>query len=162
MQNSSSSTHLTAGAILLFLMLFPILKGQAQSINTFLPPGTRSVFANIDLFKTQYQAPFRNLQAGLEAGYQLNDKVKITGGLEFWSREPTPLVVVGNRYYPFGATFIRYRALIGQTADVAVGLGHNLKIGKSMMLEAATDYYLDGREIAFRLGLGFHWQKRQD
>lgn len=132
---------------------------QTRTINTFLPPGTRTVFAYSDVFKTHYERPFRNLQLGFEAGYQLNDKVKFTGGLEFWNKEPSPLVAVGNRYYPFSGTFVRYRALIGRSADVAVGIGQNLKIGKAFMLEAASDYYLDSREIGFRLGLGYYWQK---
>jgi hypothetical protein len=161
MQKDALFLH-TALLLLLLLLCNLDVQGQAQTINYFLPPGTRSVFGYFDLYKTNFGDPFQKLQAGVEAGYQMNDKVKFTGGLEFWTREPTPLVVVGNRYYPFGPTFIRYRALIGRTTDVALGLGHNLKIGKSMMLEAATDYYLDSREIAFRLGLGFHWQKRSD
>lgn len=149
-----------AGTVLFVLLLMQGYQGLAQKpVNNFLPPGTRTVFGYIDVYKTNYTQPFRKLQAGVEAGYQMNDKVKFTGGLEFWTQEPTPLIAVGNRYYPFGPTFIRYRAMIGRTADVAVGLGHNIKIGKSLMLEAASDYYLDGREIAFRIGLGYHWQK---
>lgn len=142
-------------------MLLACLPGQAQTrtINTFLPAGTRTVFAYSDIFKTHYERPFRNLQLGFEAGYQLNDKIKFTGGLEFWNLEPSPLIAVGNRYYPFSGTFVRYRALIGRTADVAVGLGQNLKIGRALLLEAASDYYLDSREIGFRLGLGYYWQK---
>lgn len=151
-----------AYAVLLALLLFLCWhQGHAQTrtINTFLPAGTRTVFAYSDVFKTHYERPFRNLQLGFEAGYQLNDKVKFTGGLEFWNQEPSPLIAVGNRYYPFSGTFVRYRALIGRTADVAVGIGQNLKIGRALLLEAASDYYLDSREIGFRLGLGYYWQK---
>lgn len=161
MQTYAPLLH-TAGLVLLLLLCSPDVLGQAQTTNNFLPPGTRTVFGYSDVYKTNFVDPFQKLQAGVEAGYQMNDKVKFTGGLEFWTREPTPLVVVGNRYYPFGPTFIRYRALIGRSTDVALGLGHNIKIGKSLMLEAASDYYLDAREIAFRLGLGYHWQKRRE
>lgn len=163
MRTISFSSSATAGAATLFLILLFSVAALAQKpVNKFLPPGTRTVFGYADVYKTSYQQPFRKLQAGVEAGYQMNDKVKFTGGLEFWTQEPTPIIAVGNRYYPFGPTFIRYRALIGRNTDVAVGLGHNIKIGKVLLLEAASDYHLDSREIAFRLGLGYHWQKRSE
>lgn len=151
---------LSAVAIVLLLQLNS-LQAQAQDkpVNTFVPPGTRTVFVYTDVYKTDYDQPFRKLQAGVEAGYQLNDKIKFTGGLEFWNREPSPLIALGNRYYPFNGTFVRYRALIGRNADVAVGLGQDIKIGKYFMVEAATDYYLDTRQLGFRLGLGYRFQK---
>ena len=154
---------LCSGAVLLLLQ-FSCLQAQAQDkpTNTFVPPGTRTVFVYTDVYKTDYDQPFRKLQAGVEAGYQLNDKIKFTGGLEFWDREPSPLIVLGNRYYPFDGTFVRYRALIGRNADIAVGLGQNVKIGRHLMLEAASDYYLDTREIGFRLGLGYRFQKKTE
>ena len=146
----------------LFLHLIGLQRQAVAQTNTFLPIGTRTITAYTDVYKTNYEQPLQKLQAGVEVGYQLTDKIKLTGGVEFWNQEPSPLVAVGNRFYPFGATFIRYRALIGQRADVALGLGYNLKVGRHLLLEAASDYYFDEREIGFRLGLGYRWQKGSD
>ncbi len=162
MRSILSQRACAATIAVLLLLSWQLGQAQTRTINTFLPAGTRSVFIYSDVFKTHYERPFRNLQAGFEAGYQLNDKVKFTGGLEFWNLEPSPIISVGNRYYPFSGTFVRYRALLGRSADVAVGIGQNFKIGKYLLLEAASDYYLDSREIGFRLGLGYHWQKRAE
>lgn len=158
--------RLTFSSFLIFMLVLflPLFSEQGQALaqsNNFVPAGTRTVHVFTDVYKTNYERPFRKLQAGLEVGYQLNDKIKLTGGLEFWNQQPTPLIALGSRYYPFGATFIRYRALIGQNADVALGLGYNFKIGRHLILEAASDYYLDEREIGFRLGIGYLWQKRE-
>ena len=140
------------------LLFFATTQALAQS-QAFSLPGTRSVHAYTDVYKTDYERPLRKLQAGVEVGYMLNQKLMITGGLELWNREPSPLISLGNRFYPYGATFVRYRALIGRNADVGLGLGYSLTLGKRLLLEAATDYYLDQREIGFRLGLGYLWRK---
>ena len=155
MQSSSLFYKYCAAVALLILLA---VQGNAQS-HTFVPPGTRSVHVYTDVYKTNYERPFRKLQAGFEVGYQLNSKVSITGGLELWNNEPTPMITLGNRFYPFGPTFVRYRALIGKTADVALGFGYSFRIKEHFLLEAASDYYLDEGEIGFRLGLGYRWTK---
>ncbi|WP_224994513.1 hypothetical protein [Cesiribacter sp. SM1] len=139
-------------------LLLLIQQGNAQT-NPFAPPGTRSVHAYTDVYKTNFERPFRKLQAGLEVGYLVNSKLQFTAGMEFWNEDPTPMATIGNRYYPFGATFVRYRALVGRSADVALGFGHSFKIGEKFIIEAASDYYLDEREIGFRLGFGYRWRK---
>ena len=144
--------------ILTLLLFFTAERALAQTA-IFNQPGTRAIHAYTDFYKTDYERPLRKLQAGFEVGYQLHQKLQITGGLEFWNRGPTPLVTIGNRFYPYGATFVRYRALIGRNADVGVGLGYSLQLGKRFLLEAASDYYLDQNEIGFRLSLGYLWRK---
>lgn len=140
-------------------MLLPLL-AAAQEQPVILP-GTRTIHVYSDVYKTDYERPLRKLQAGVEAGYQLNEKLMFTGGLELWNQEPSPILALGNRFYPFSATFIRYRALIGRRADVSVGIGVSAGLSKRLLLEASSDYYLDEREIGFRLGIGFRWQDRK-
>jgi hypothetical protein len=113
-----------------------------------------------DVYKTDYTEPIRKLQLGVEADYQLHEKLSITGGLEIWNLASTPQLALGNRFYPISAAFVRYRALISRNADVAVGMGYNFPLSKRVSLEAATDYYLDQREIGFRLGIGYLWRKQ--
>ncbi|AHM60945.1 hypothetical protein D770_13455 [Flammeovirgaceae bacterium 311] len=144
--------------LLLMLLLLPALQLKAQT-NPFAPPGTRSLHVYTDVFKTNFEGPFRKLQGGVEVGYLVNNKLQFTAGMEFWNEEPTPMAIIGNRFYPFGAAFVRYRALVGRSADVALGFGYNLKISDKFVLEAASDYYLDEREIGFRLGFGYRWRK---
>jgi hypothetical protein len=142
------------------VMLLLLLTGQAAAqTNPFAPPGTRSIHAYTDVYKTNFERPFRKLQGGLEVGYLVSNKLQFTAGMEFWNEEPSPMASIGNRYYPFGATFVRYRALVGRTADVALGFGHSFKIGQKFVIEAASDYYLDEREIGFRLAFGYRWRK---
>ena len=158
MQGNRFPIHLFR-RIFFLLLFFATTQAFAQT-QPFNLSGTRSVHAYTDVYKTDYERPFRKLQAGVEVGYLISEKLMITGGLELWNREPSPLISLGNRFYPYGATFVRYRALIGRNADVALGLGYSLKLGKRLLLEAATDYYLDQREIGFRLGLGYLWRKK--
>lgn len=156
---SFSPSHCFVQTLVLLLMMFS-LDGWAQD-EPFLRASTRSLHAYTDVYKTDFENPFRKLQAGIEVGYQLNEKLTFTGGLEFWNREPTPLIALGNRFHPFGPAFIRYRALIGRTADAALGLGYTLPLRKHWQLEAATDYYLNAQELGFRIGFGYSWRKEE-
>ncbi|EMR02828.1 hypothetical protein [Cesiribacter andamanensis] len=146
---------------LVFVVLSWCLPQQAQAQGSSpLSPGTRSVHLYGDVYKTDFENPWRKLQAGFEAAYHLNEKLMFTGGLEFWNAEPTPMVSIGNRFYPFGPAFIRYRALLGSRADVALGMGYSYRIGSRWQIEAASDYYVNEREIGFRLGVGYLWKNR--
>jgi hypothetical protein len=160
MQIPSSLRKLTPlfPAVLWLCLCLP-LSGRAQS-STYLTPGARSVHVYSDVYKTDFAQPWRKLQAGLEAGYHVSEKLVFTGGLEFWNAQPTPMISVGNRFHPFGPAFIRYRALIGSDADVALGIGYTYTLASRWQLQAASDYYLNEREIGFRLGLGYIWKDR--
>lgn len=156
---SSLKRHRIVFQALFFLLLCLPFLGQAQS-STYLTPGARSVHVYTDVYKTDFDHPWRKLQAGIEAGYHVSEKLVFTGGLEFWNAQPTPMISIGNRFHPFGPAFIRYRALIGSNADVALGIGYSYTLASRWQLQAATDYYLNDRELGFRLGLGFIWKDK--
>jgi hypothetical protein len=123
--------------------------------------GTRSVYGYADLYRTNQPGTVQQFQLGMEVGYQVNSRISFNGGFDFWSGQSTPWLVLGNRFTPFDKAFIRYRALIGREAEVALGLGYQQPISERWLLSLMTDYYLSQHQLGLRFGIGYRWRDRE-
>ncbi|MCC5919820.1 MAG: hypothetical protein LAT68_00995 [Cyclobacteriaceae bacterium] len=121
-------------------------------INTQFSKAQLLIGGGLDLIKTDINAIADKIQLGVEANYFVVSQLSLTGGLEVWS-ETGPQIAIGFRYYPISNVFIRFRGLVLQDTDVAVGMGYSKGLTRHLRLEVMGDYYVQGGDLGVRLGL---------
>ena len=110
--------------------------------------------AGLDVFKTDNEELFDKTQLGLEANYFLVRNFALTAGLDIWSQGPT-YIVLGTRFYPINPVFIKFRGLIGDEAELALGMGYAKSLNRNWRAEVGGDYFFNQGELAIRVGIAY-------
>jgi hypothetical protein len=127
--------------------------GSCASVLGQQAEGSLLVSGAIDVVKTDIPGVIRRYQMALEGNYFYRHNLSVSGGYEF-NYGQTNHVTLGGRYYPIEPVFIRGRALLGSSTDVAVGAGYSHNISYRVRLEGMSDYYLVANVVGFRVGIG--------
>ncbi|MFP4091148.1 MAG: hypothetical protein ACLFUB_17875 [Cyclobacteriaceae bacterium] len=129
------------------LLLLTITAASAQMLFSF----------QMDAYKTDNRDPFEfadKVQMGLEFNYFLYPQLSLSTGVEFWSAGDT-YFIPGMRFYPIDPVFLRFRPLLGNDVDYALGAGYARKITDNLRLEGMLDYYFEHSNLALRFGIGY-------
>jgi hypothetical protein len=108
---------------------------------------------NVDLIKSNQHGYFERTQAGAEVNYFLVKELTATGGLEYWTEQNQPSLVIGGRWYPVPEAYVRLRGLVGAN-DLSIGGGWAKPYRDQWRFEAMGDIYADGF-IAIRAGFAY-------
>ncbi|MEX2593389.1 MAG: hypothetical protein WD426_11490 [Anditalea sp.] len=135
----------------IFLLLFCLSRTESfgqQAAGSFLVSGA------MDLAKTDAPGLIRRFQLGSELNYFYLHSLSFSGGYEFNYNRPNH-VTLGSRFYPLEPVFIRFRGLVGNKSDIAVGAGYTYNISYRFRLEGMVDYYAISQVAGLRVGIGF-------
>ncbi|WP_226389604.1 hypothetical protein [Penaeicola halotolerans] len=133
--------------LLVILIISPAV--FAQSSGSFL------ISSGLDVYKTDNTGIADKVQFGLEGNYFVTSNFTFTGGVDFWSQGPNSSIIIGSRFYPIEPLFLRFRGLLRDNSDIALGAGYQVPISYRLRLEGMADYYMNQRELGLRIGLAF-------
>ncbi len=123
---------------------------SAQSGGDFM------IGAGMDLYRTDNDGIADKFQIGFEANYFLINQLSFTGGLDFWTgAQDDFFIVLGTRFYPIKPVFIRFRGLIADPAELALGMGYAHRIARNWRLEGAGDYYFNLSDLGIRFSVHY-------
>jgi hypothetical protein len=111
----------------------------------------------MDIIKSDINGVFGKVQTGAELNYFVNRSIGLTGGVEIWSTNSYALL--GIRWYPDRKIITRFRALVGQDTEFAIGAGYAHVLSANWRLEGLADYYLDSGELGLRIGIAYIFRK---
>jgi hypothetical protein len=135
----------------IFFMLFCLSWTESfgqQGAKSFLVSGA------FDIAKTDVPGPIRRYQLGTELNYFYLHSLSFSGGYEFNYERPNQ-VTLGSRFYPLEPLFIRFRGLMGQESDLALGAGYTYNFTYRFRAEGMLDYYALSKVVGIRIGIGF-------
>ncbi|MDN3689737.1 hypothetical protein [Cyclobacterium jeungdonense] len=131
----------------LLALSFGINRVQAQQAG-----GSFLISAGLDLVRSDLNQVMERAQFGAEVNYFYLHHLSFSGGYEYNLTRPNQ-VTGGIRWYPLEPVFIRARALIGNKADIGVGLGYTYNFTYRMRLESMVDYYVQEKALGARVAI---------
>ncbi len=131
----------------LLMLSLGINRVQAQQAG-----GSFLVSAGLDLVRSDLNQAMERAQFGGEVNYFYLHHVSFSGGYEYNLNRPNQ-VTGGIRWYPLEPVFIRARALVGNEADMGVGLGYTHNFTYRMRLESMVDYYIHESTLGARVAI---------
>ncbi len=120
-------------------------KGQ-QAAGSFL------ISTKADIVRADLDGLFQRFQFTGELNYFYLHNLSFSGGYEYNVNQPNQ-VSGGIRFYPLEPLFIRARGLMGNNADIALGLGYTYNITYRFRLEGMFDYYVQQEALGLRAGM---------
>ena len=137
--------YLLVGFCIAFLAMTSAANGQ-QAAGSFL------ISTAMDLARTDLDGLFQRFQIAGELNYFYLHNLSFSGGYEYNVYQPNQ-VSGGIRFYPLEPLFIRARGLMGNNADIALGLGYTYNISYRFRLEGMFDYYVQQEAFGLRAGM---------
>ncbi len=128
-------------SIVVFVVLFNLFESKAQW----------RIAGGIDFLSTPFFENVPKYRFGIEANYFANNKLALTGGLEFIEKNMAGSA--GFRYYPIHPVFIRMRGILKENSDLAIGMGYSIGLNRNWRLETMGDYFAVSSGFAMRIGL---------
>lgn len=105
----------------------------------------------IDVLSTPFFDNIPKYRFGVEAQYFAISRLALTGGLEFIEKDLGGSV--GFRFYPINPVFLRFRGILIDNSDAAIGMGYAIGLGSNWKLETMADYFAVSSGFAIRVGL---------
>ncbi|WP_375584383.1 hypothetical protein [Cyclobacterium xiamenense] len=137
------------GILLLFLGTVYLGRGEVQAQQA---GGSFLVSGGLDLIRTDLDQVLERAQFGLEVNYFYLHQLSFSGGYEHNLDRPNHMTI-GMRWYPIEPVFLRARALVGNQADLGVGMGYTYNLTYRFRLETMADYYVQGNALGARIAI---------
>lgn len=137
------------GTILVFLLTVHLGTGTLQAQQA---AGSFLISGGLDLIRSDLDQALERAQFGAEVNYFYLHQLSFSGGYEYNLNQPNH-ITAGIRWYPLEPVFVRARALVGNQADLGIGLGYTYNLTYRTRLETMADYYVQGSALGARLAI---------
>ncbi|MEX0884117.1 MAG: hypothetical protein WD398_10895 [Cyclobacteriaceae bacterium] len=135
------------GLMALFACLAQLKPAMAQQAE-----GSFLISTGMDLFRSDLDQMFHRFQLAGELNYFYLHHLSLSLGYEYNTLQPNQ-VSGGVRFYPVEPIFIRARGLMGNNADIALGMGYTYNVTYRFRVEGMADYYIQNEAVGLRAGI---------